>query len=257
MSCARLFPDLDVQVHLYAHDVRFLQKLGESLSRLDSRFVMLHAHDDFMIPEGVERCVEFLSAHSEYCVARGRIAMLSLTRGDSSGTSVNASLIPHPMRGYEMDDPRERLLEHLRRYSATFYSVHERRELIESFRMTEQKTQNVIFFRYLSSCMAAYSGKVRCIDELFYVRQGHADSWRPLASRRLRALAYAHHVTAFLAVLRGVPCRTLRTDGRRRRDGCRDRPSGNAALFAGLLRDRGRQPGRSEISAAPPEPGIA
>ena len=185
-SCARAHPDLDIDVHLYPHDVRFLDKLADTLSKVDSRFVMLHAHDDFMVADGVNRCVEFLANHPEYCVARGRVAMLEIDwRADGATT---ASLVPHPMRGYEADDPAERVLEHMQSYAPTFYSVHERRQLIESFAATARATDNVIFFQYLSSCLSVYRGKVWCSDDLFYVRQGHAGSW----SGTLRRGDYEH-----------------------------------------------------------------
>jgi glycosyltransferase domain-containing protein len=184
--CPQLYPDLDLQVRSYPEDVRFLDKLVDTLSAIESRFVMLHAHDDFMVPRAVEDCVSFLANNPEYCVARGRIAMIALSRGGEG--RVEASLVPHPMRGYETDDPIERMLDHVQRYAATFYSVHERRQLIDSFAVTEQATKNVIFFQYLSSCIAAYRGKIWCSDALFYVRQGHADSW----SGALRRGNYEH-----------------------------------------------------------------
>ncbi len=51
-----------------------------TLEKLDSRFVLLHAHDDFMVPQGVEQCVDFLAGNPGYSAARGRIAMFALAR---------------------------------------------------------------------------------------------------------------------------------------------------------------------------------
>jgi len=59
---------------------------------------------------------------------------------------------------------------------------------VESFRITEAATKNVIFFQYLSSCISALKGKIWCTDKLFYVRQGHGDSW----SARLKKGDYEH-----------------------------------------------------------------
>ena len=188
-ACPRRYPDLDLEVHLYPAEVRFLDKMVASLERIDSRFVMLHAHDDFMVPAAVDRCTSFLAAHPDYSVARGRVAMIALSRAEGpDGARVTGSLVPHPMRAYEHDDPVERVLDHIGRYAAAFYSVHERRQLIESFRLTERSTKNVIFFQYLSSCISAFRGKIWCSDELFYVRQGHDDSW----SGSLRRGDYEH-----------------------------------------------------------------
>ena len=174
-ACPRDYGDLDIEVRQFPPDIRFLDKMTKTLENVDSRFVMLHAHDDFMIPPAVERCVGFLAEHPGYSVARGRVGMIAFAR-DSAG-NVQVSLIPHPMRGYEADDAGDRVLHHIERYASAFYSVHRREPLIESFQRTEAATKNVIFFQYLSSCISVLRGKVRCLDELFYVRQGHEDSW--------------------------------------------------------------------------------
>jgi glycosyltransferase domain-containing protein len=188
-ACAADYPALNVDVFSYPAKIRFLDKMTAALEKIDSRFVLLHAHDDFMVPQGVEQCVNFLSNNAGYSVARGRIAMFALTRSaNDAAAAVGVSLLPHPMRGYEQPNPIERLLAHIERYASTFYSVHRRESLLESFRLTEGATQNVIFFQYLSSCIAALQGKIWCSDELFYVRQGHADSW----SGRLKQGDYEH-----------------------------------------------------------------
>jgi hypothetical protein len=92
------------------------------------------------------------------------------------------------MRGYEQPDAVERMLAHIERYASTFYSIHRRDYLLESFRVTERATKNVIFFQYLSSSLAALQGKIWCSNQLFYVRQGHGDSW----SGRLKNGDYEH-----------------------------------------------------------------
>ena len=177
-GCAADYAELEIEVHAFPPDIRFLDKMVEALERTDSRYVMLHAHDDFMLPEPVESCVEFLAANPAYGVARGRVAMFALSRGaDAHAGQVGMSLTAHPMRGYEQDDAAERVLNHIERYASTLYSIHRRQDLIESFRVTEKATKNVIFFQYLSSCISVLKGKVWCSEDLFYIRQGHADSW--------------------------------------------------------------------------------
>lgn len=188
-ACASEYPGLNLEIMAFPQDVRFLDKMTATLEKIDSRFVLLHAHDDFMLPAGVEQCVGFLADNSAYSVARGRIAMFGLTRdGDAAGSEVAVSLVPHPMRSYEQADAVGRMLAHIERYASTFYSIHRRDYLLESFRITERATKNVIFFQYLSSSIAALQGKIWCSNELFYVRQGHADSW----SGRLKKGDYEH-----------------------------------------------------------------
>lgn len=177
-SCSGDYPDLRIEVFPFAEEIRFLDKIVATLEKINSKFVMLHAHDDFMVPAAVEQCVDFLARNPAYSVARGRIAMFTLARDSNApGGQVSVSLVPHPMRGYEQEDAVERMIAHIERYASNFYSVHSRHHLMESFRITEAATKNVIFFQYLSSCISALQGKIWCSDKLFYARQGHADSW--------------------------------------------------------------------------------
>src|SRR5258706_15591562 len=188
-SCSSDYPELWIEVFTFAEEVRFLDKIVGTLEKIDSHFVMLHAQDDFMVPLAVEQCVDFLADNPDYSVARGRIAMFTLGRDSNAPAGkVSVSLVPHPMRGYQQQQAVERMLAHIERYASSFYSVHRRDSLVESFRITEAATKNVIFFQYLSSCISALMGKIRCSDKLFYVRQGHEDSW----SARLKKGDYEH-----------------------------------------------------------------
>jgi glycosyltransferase domain-containing protein len=177
-ECVQRYPDLRIDIHLFPAEIRFLDKMVATCERIGAPFVMLHAHDDFLVPDAVEQCVGVLADRADYSVARGRVAMFALSRGSGEHAGkIGMSRVPHPMRGYEQDDSVERVIKHIERYASTFYSVHRREQLMESFRITEAATKNVIFFQYLSSCISALNGKIWCSDELFYVRQGHEDSW--------------------------------------------------------------------------------
>jgi len=87
------------------------------------------------------------------------------------------------MKPYPEAEPVERVLQHVRDFCPMFYSVHRRELLIESLRLTEAKTRNVIFFQYLSSCVTAFQGRIDCTDELFYLRQSHPASWAAMLNR--------------------------------------------------------------------------
>jgi glycosyltransferase domain-containing protein len=176
-SAAGLYPELAIELHAYPHGTRFLAKLISTLERLDARFVMLCAQDDFVVPEALERLVARLDADPGLAATRGQIARFKLLGGN------DIRLIPHPMKPHPETDPAERVLQHLRDFCPAFYSVHRRELLIEALRLTEAKTKNVIFFQYLSSCITAFQGRIDCTDELFYLRQSHPASWAATLNR--------------------------------------------------------------------------
>ena len=184
-ACPARYPALWIDVFRYPASTRFLPKLIDTLDRIGSHAVMLCAHDDFVVPSAIERLLTILAQNPRLSLVRGRVAMFVLDRAkaDSPAGEVSISLAQHPMRGYMQEDPVERVLDHLRNYSAAFYSVHRRENLAEAFRATDRATRNVIFFQYLSSAIGAAQGTIECVDELFYVRQGHADSWSATLKR--------------------------------------------------------------------------
>ncbi len=178
-GCAADYPELSIQVYAYPEATRFLDKLVDTLKQLPSRCVMLHAHDDFFIPQETDACVQFLEAQPAYSVARGLVARVRFERnprmGPSSPPELRVSM--QSMRSYEQDDPLERLIDHVAQFTPTFYSVHRRTNLIECYALTEAATQNVIFFQHLFSAIAALQGKIHTSEWLYYVRQGHPRSW--------------------------------------------------------------------------------
>jgi glycosyltransferase domain-containing protein len=176
-SAAGLYPELAIELHGYPHGTRFLAKVIATLERVEAGCVMLCAQDDFVVPDALERLVARLEADPGLSASRGQVARFKLLAG------ADIRLIPHPMKPHPETDPVERVLQHLRDFCPMFYSVHRRELLIESLRLTEAKTRNVIFFQYLSSCVTAFQGRIDCTDELFYLRQSHPASWAAQLNR--------------------------------------------------------------------------
>jgi glycosyltransferase domain-containing protein len=178
-SCADAYPELWIELHLFPHGTRFFAKLCQAMERIRARFVMLCGQDDFVIPEGLEQVVRVLDADAGLACARGRVARFRVRAKDNAGAAgkVAIDFLQHPMRAYRDAGAVDRVLAHIRNYSAALYSVHRREQLIASFRRTEASTTNVIFMQYLSSCITAAQGRIECADVLFLARQAHAASW--------------------------------------------------------------------------------
>ena len=185
-QCAARYPRLRIKVDLYPYGTSFMDKLARTLQRVPSRFVMLQAQDDFPVPGGVEACVRELERNPHYAAARGRIGRFFLGHDGSPAAAVNLTLIPHAMRAYLADDPVERVVDHLKNYASTLYSVHRRESLLGAIEQTAAATRHVIFFQYLSSALTVLSGRVWCGEELYYVRQNHRESWGAKAKREDR-----------------------------------------------------------------------
>lgn len=177
-SCPERYPGLWLDVHLFDASIRFLEKLAQTMERLDGRYVLLCGQDDFVLTENVEKILQVLEADDGLSCARGRVARFFIRRpGKEEAGQPSIEVNSHPMLGYYEPDPESRVLMHLRMYASTLYSVHRRAQLIENFRVTEALTKNVIFFQYLSSSITVAQGRVACLDELYLARQIHLGSW--------------------------------------------------------------------------------
>jgi glycosyltransferase domain-containing protein len=179
VSCAERYPELWLELQLYDPAIGFLDKLVRTLERLEARCVMLCGQDDYIVPEGVEKLLRALAADAGLSCVRGRVARFHLRPLEREGGLRGAAieLNKHPMLAYEDPAPLDRVLAHMRAYTSTLYSVHRREQLLESFRVTDRATRNVVFWQYLSSCITTALGRVGCLDELFLARQIHGGSW--------------------------------------------------------------------------------
>jgi glycosyltransferase domain-containing protein len=77
----KLFPALDIDYVRYPDDSdfrRFFAKIVDALARVTTRYVMLADNDDFLVPAGIERSLDFLDAHADYVCAGGGIAGFSV-----------------------------------------------------------------------------------------------------------------------------------------------------------------------------------
>ncbi len=173
-TCDQKYPNLAIAVRIYPESIPFLTKMAQTLESLPARYVLPHANDDFLVPEAVEQCVQFLETSADYSAARGRTLSFHLTHQEDKGAK--GGLGYHAMHGYEQADAAERVIAHVENYSSVFYSVHRREYLIESCNFTELRTKSLMFFQYLSSSVTAFLGKVHCSNELFYIRQQHYKS---------------------------------------------------------------------------------
>lgn len=165
------FPSLDVTLRYHDPDLPFLERLADCADVATTPYTALHADDDFMHFGALASCTDFLDANPDYSACKGRMAFFRIKNQD---LKVNGH------RGRTRNEPNvfTRLTRHLGSFTATLYSVHRREQFIESCRRTLSLTENVIFWQYLSSCITIIQGRLKTLDELFYLRQQNTTGWQ-------------------------------------------------------------------------------
>ena len=128
------FPDADFDYVRYPDDLRFtdfFRKMAHALGRVRTPYVMLADNDDFVLPAGVNRCIDFLAANPDYVCCAGGIGGFELGPGRDALAPVVGPLVrlayrysPHD-RSLDLssDSAAERVFTGYRE-SWTYYGVY-------------------------------------------------------------------------------------------------------------------------------------
>ena len=121
--------------------------------------------------DAADACVRFLDDNRDYAVAKGRMVFFRTEGG-------KLNIHPHRGRSRAEVNIHSRLVRHMANFTPTMYAVHRRAQFIESCERTLKATENVIFWQYLLSCVSIIQGKLKTIDDFFYLREGNPEGWQ-------------------------------------------------------------------------------
>jgi len=146
-----------------------LSKLRSVLRTIDSEYCVICGDDDFIVPNAMDRCVEFLEINPDYAVAHGHLrSVFPLELKKRYRTRLWTC--QRAQRTIDSPWPRIRLEEHLSSCEATFYSVHRRSQLTAIIEAAVSKTRDHVLGELLPTCLTAIRGKVKRLDVLYGVR---------------------------------------------------------------------------------------
>jgi glycosyltransferase domain-containing protein len=163
---------LTVTHQIYSPDMNPYAKLATTLATSQSKYAAVCADDDFLVPDGIAKCLDFLEAHPDYSIAHGRsAAVLIAARSDNGLNGEIRDSSTYPQRTIESDDPASRLEDHLTRHTATYYSIHRRLQILANLQQADDQTVDYRFGELLASCLSIIQGKAKCLDVLYMVRR--------------------------------------------------------------------------------------
>ena len=161
-----------LNLHYNHYKLGVIAKCRTAVENVSTPHVVFSADDDFQIPNGVDKCSEFLSENADYATCGGTALF---AHADQSK--------PATLRTYESvaaADPLRRLSQiSLGRYFCLFYAVHRTDQCLQRIQAAESYTNydsSRILPEVLLLQLIAFHGKVKLLDDIVYVRQGHEDS---------------------------------------------------------------------------------
>jgi len=155
---------LNVTLLKAAHDSHWGLRIVDALSKVSSPYALLCGDDDFVIPEAVDACVDFLERNSDYSLAHGLTAVVQTLKG-------RTLTLPYRQRSVEHLRADERVRDHLTNYAPTAYSVHRRGDLIRNLQASFDRSPDYELGELLPSTLSVIQGRTRCLGRLFMVRQ--------------------------------------------------------------------------------------
>ena len=128
--------------------------------------------DDFLVPDGLDKCIEFLETHPDYVAAHGVGVIVTFKAGEPYGKDLLIDNYRQPI--IEKESATERLVELLEKYSVPVFSVHR----TAAFRvMWFDKIDNYAFGELLPCCLSVILGKIKHLNGFYLVRQNHGERY--------------------------------------------------------------------------------
>lgn len=164
---------LDLRYERYDVEMPIANKLASILELVSSPYVVLGADDDFFVPVSLEEGVQFLHRHPDYALVHGEAVLVTLPPREAVyGRCESAG--PYRQRAIDLPTASQRLTEHLRDYTTTFYAMHRTAQLLANWRITAGGSLDCAFVELLPSCLSVIQGKREQLPGLSLVRQGHS-----------------------------------------------------------------------------------
>jgi len=165
----------------YSQDISLLnyyEKCYQAVRDIKTPYVMMADNDDFPIPEGQLRAVQFLEKNIDFCGCNGRVAGISFYPDTSE--PYGARCLFHQYYCQTMDVPVllnqvsaiDRINSYLSHFYSIFYGIFRRDTLETTFFLTKDLNFSELgihelFFSY----MQLTQGKMHSIDTITYIRQ--------------------------------------------------------------------------------------
>lgn len=142
-----------------------------AIDRSESKYAVICADDDFVVPKCIDEAVKFLDENADYVLTRGKyIAFEEMKSNDKKIKFSWRHIYPHMT--IDSRDSAQRVLDHFGNYYPTLYAVHRTPILKRIFEQTmKYGTANEHMDELLCSMFSAVCGKFKSLDSFFSAKE--------------------------------------------------------------------------------------
>ena len=162
---------LDITHFTFDCEIGGYQKTALAVQKVQTPYACFAADDDFLIPGTLNKAVCFLENNQGYSAVQGVGLLFEISSGMYYG-KINKIYCEH-IKTIEQYSPSQRLIEHLKNYSHTWYSVHRTTHLKNILKRNSNLNLEFRFGELFPSCLSVIQGKCKKLPDLYMVRQLH------------------------------------------------------------------------------------
>lgn len=173
--------DLNIQYIEYPEETNPYHKFADIISYAREKYCVFCGDDDFVVPSGINQCVDFLEENPDFIMAHGYYIGFYLNPKKRRNKQFCWET-RYSRESITFSDPKDRLFKQLSEYSLpTFYGVHRTDFLNMSYReLLKSRADTVFFGEMLPSMLDLIYGKTKCLDIMYMARRvGPRSDYRP------------------------------------------------------------------------------
>ena len=161
--------------YLHLPGENFPRKIAIALSMVTTKFVVMCADDDFIIPDGIKECISFLNSNQDFAAAQGN--SLSYRKKKLLEGKLGFSVMYKKYLSYTIsqNDPFKRAERLFDPYRTIFSAVHYTKNLQLAYNKRTE-ISNLYLSEYLSGIIPITLGKFIELPVFFQVRESAEDS---------------------------------------------------------------------------------
>jgi glycosyltransferase domain-containing protein len=187
--------------YIHCPGIAFTEKLDRALQEVHTPYVVMCADDDFILPDGIAACLDFLQRHKGFTAAQGNFINYRL-----DGDRIDFRIMYPGVSSWTIDlrGPFERLETLFRNFKTFFNAVYRTEALQLAFRGAGKVISNLYLNEYLTAIIPLALGNYIEIPVFYQVRESSessGDRTTPNLDRTFYEDAYAVEREAYLLFL--------------------------------------------------------
>ncbi|MBN2456577.1 MAG: TIGR00180 family glycosyltransferase [Sedimentisphaerales bacterium] len=161
--------NLNIELLDYEFGVSVHDKELKSLNLVESEYVLMIGDDDFIFPNTIVRCVEFLNNNKDYTAAHGRSYLFAVENAATYGRI--KSIEVYPQAASVINSSEQRFKAHMRNWTTTAYSVQRTKNMREIIAVHRLFGDDIRFMELHWYATNVIRGKVAKLDRAYMFRQ--------------------------------------------------------------------------------------